>query len=125
MQLINVMLRLGGDVRNTVPKFGITVAEAQLLRAIHGDDALSDVEPLDAEVDITPRKEVERLAEVYTGRDPDGRPIVLSAFAAGTPSTIDDLGLDETAFAVAERVKPVKSTGKNRSKPAAAANDFG
>ena len=123
MQIINALLRLGGDQRNTVPKPRITVAEAHILRAIHGEDAICDVEPLDEEMDITPRREVERLSEVYVGRDGDGRPIIVSAFSAGIPTTIDDLALDESLFAVVERVKPVKSTGKKRTKPADAAAD--
>lgn len=123
MQIINAMLRLGGDIRNSVPKPRITVAEAQVLRAIHGADALDAVEPLDEEIDITPKREVERLSEVYVGRDPDGRPLVAGAFAGGIPTTIDELDLDESMFAVVSRVKPTKSTGKHRTKPVDAVSD--
>lgn len=48
MQLINCLVALGDDRRNTVPKLAITVAEAAVLRAIHGNDSIHDIEPSSA-----------------------------------------------------------------------------
>lgn len=116
MQLLNCLLALGGDQRNTVPKVRITTAEAHVLRAIHGDDSVHDVEPLDEEVDIKPREEISRLAEKYVGKDEDGRPIVGVVFAgggAGMPMTVADLDLPEAAFKVVSRVTAMPASGQN------------
>lgn len=117
MQTLNCLVALGGDTRNTVPKTGITVAEAHLLRAIHGADALLDVEPLDDEAEARPKEEIARLAERYQAKDEDGRLVASVVFAGGAPSvpeTIAELDLPETAFKVVSRVTaaPKKSRGR-------------
>ena len=43
LQTANVVLALGGDARNTVPKYAVTAAEVAVLRMIHGDAAVFDV----------------------------------------------------------------------------------
>jgi hypothetical protein len=109
MQLVNCLVALGGDPRNTVPKYGITVAEAHVLRAIHGHESLLDVQPLDEESDVSPRAEITHLAETYFARDEDGANIVSKVFAGGVasvPMEIADLDLPETSYRVVERVAP-------------------
>jgi hypothetical protein len=107
MQIITALLALGGDPRNTVPLDHITVAEAHLLRAIHGHEAVFDVQPVEGEIDVAPRAEIARLAEQYAARDEDGNSIVARVFAGGAasvPMEIADMDLPETAFRVTQRV---------------------
>lgn len=107
MQTLNGLLALGGDPRNTVPLMGVTVAEAHVLRAIHGHEALLDVQPLEAEAEVSPRAEIGRLVEKYAARDEDGNRISAKVFAGGPPSVpmeIADLDLPDTAFRVVQRV---------------------
>jgi hypothetical protein len=100
MQLLNCLLALGGDKGNTVPKYGITAAEAGLLRAIHGDDAVHDVEPLDKRSARTARAEISRLAELYPAKDEDGRTIISTVYSsvANVPELVEDIGLAEEHF---------------------------
>ena len=44
MRLYNCLLALAGDTGNTVPKANITAAEIALLQAIHGSDAVTDID---------------------------------------------------------------------------------
>ena len=120
MQLLDGLLALGGDLRNTIPLSHITVAEAHLLRAIHGAEAVHDVLPLDETVDVKPRDEIERLAEKYLAKDEDGRQIVRVVYAGGpasVPLSVTDLDLPESLFRVVSRVvaKPVSDDAKEHS----------
>jgi hypothetical protein len=124
MQLVNCLIALGGDPRNTVPKHGITVAEAHLLRAIHGHEALLDVQPLDDESDVQPRAEIVRLSEIYFARDEDGNNLVGKVFAGGAasvPMEVADLDLPETAYRVVQRVTaPAPKRKRVKAEPASA-----
>jgi hypothetical protein len=102
MQLLNVLLALGGDSGNQVPKFEVTPAEIALLRAIHGEDAISDIQVI-GEVARTSRQERARLDEIYARQQPDGsrRSRELDALFPGvaarlfeTIDEIDDLSDD-------------------------------
>jgi hypothetical protein len=107
MQRIDCLVALGSDNRNTVPKMGITVAEAHALRAIHGAEALLDVQPLEGDEPVSLRGEITRLREKYQGKDEDGRPIIEALFAGGgssVPETVDDLQLPEQCFRTLTRV---------------------
>jgi len=44
MQIFDCAVRLAGDMNNVVPLLGITASEIVLLRRIHGDDAIIDIE---------------------------------------------------------------------------------
>ncbi|WP_316397344.1 hypothetical protein [Bradyrhizobium sp. 33ap4] len=46
MHTANIRLSLGGDHGNTVYKWGVTAAEIAVLRAIHGEESVQDVEPV-------------------------------------------------------------------------------
>lgn len=66
MKLFDCVLRLEGSLLNQVPKTGITVAEIEVLRAIHGSDAVADIVPgTPANTKRTSAEERARLAEVY------------------------------------------------------------
>lgn len=126
MQIANVMVALGGDKGTKVPKYGVTVSEVEVLRAIHGNDAVDEIEPC-GEVERSDREEVSRLIEIY-GRargGEDNREIVKEIFPSGVRSrayrTFDELELDETLFKALTRVKadaPAKPEKKSKKAPA-------
>lgn len=142
MQTANIMLAIGGDRGNTVPKYAISVAEIALLRAIHGEDAVFDVEPLEAPamdegMAVSNRAELNRLRRVYDAKDADGNRIVDQVYpgaAARVFETLDEIDLPEDYFKPTERTAPIKAAApaaKPRAKakaaeaPAAEADDLG
>jgi hypothetical protein len=109
MQTANVMVALGGDTGNTVPKYGVTAAEIAVLRSIHGNEAVFDIEPV-GEVQRGHRDERQRLVEGYRSKDSDGKSIVEGLFpgaAARVFETLDELELPEELFKTTERMKAV------------------
>jgi hypothetical protein len=110
MQTANVLVSLGGDHGNTVPKYGVTAAEIAVLRAIHGDDAVNDVEP-SGDVKRSHRDERGRLLAIYgAAKDDNQKPIVEGMFpgvAARVFETIAELDLDESMFKATGRLKAV------------------
>lgn len=128
MQTANVLVALGGDREHTVPKSAVTPSEIALLRAIHGDDAVFDVEPLPATHDTktTSRAERERLFSRYKrhiqGKDqcPELDALFPGA-AARLFETIDELELDESFFKAVGRMQPqvVEAAPAKKGKKAA------
>lgn len=70
MQVANIMLALGGDPGQVIPKFGVTPSEVAVLRVIHGNDAVSDIEVVGT-VNRPHRVERDRLVQDY-GRGING-----------------------------------------------------
>ncbi len=108
MEIANVMLALGGDTGNTVPKRGVTAAEIAVLRSIHGNEAVFDIEPL-GDVERSQREERGRLKAVY-GRAMDGNQnsIVESLFpgaAARLFEKIEELEIDDSFYKSVERAR--------------------
>lgn len=116
MQTANILLALGGDSGNQVPKYGVTAAEIAVLRAIHGEDAVTNVLPLNAKDDRTNRAELARLRARYgAAQDGEGNKVVDTLFpgaAARVFETIDELELPEALFAAKERVSAKPFAGK-------------
>ena|SRR3569623_1247944 len=106
MQTANIMVALGGDRTNTVPREKVTVAEIAVLGHIHGRDAIFDVEPL-GEEEVDNREELARIKHTYGGaRDNDGRSMVEQVYpgaAARLFERLKDLGLDESQFKALKR----------------------
>lgn len=46
MQVANCNLRLNGDINNEIHKPSVTVAEIAVLRALHGNDSVVNIQPL-------------------------------------------------------------------------------
>lgn len=89
MQTYDAMLRLGGDLGNTLAKSALTASEVILLRAIHGSDAVVEIKPkmMDKRVHADERK---RLSGLY------GEKIVTELFGhpmsgAQLPVRLDDV----------------------------------
>lgn len=117
MQTANIMLAIGGDRGNTVPKYAISVAEIVLLRAIHGEDAVFDVEPLETPAmdegrAISNRAELNRLRHAYDAKDADGGRIVDQVYpgaAARVFETLDEIDMPEEYFKPTARTAPIKA----------------
>ncbi len=110
MELANIMLALGGDRDYTVPKYGVTAAEIAVLCAIHGSDAVHDIEPAGTlGARRSPREERDRLLAAYPAKNEDNEPIVMQVYPCMTPiihTELAELGLDETLYKASEHVAP-------------------
>lgn len=114
MKLANIMLAIGGGRDNTFPKYGVTAAEIAVLRSIHGEDAVFDVEPTAADALNedgglrTNRQELARLRGIYGGaQDGNGGKIVEGLFpgaAARVFEDFDELDLPDEYFIATGRV---------------------
>lgn len=92
MQVCNCTVAIGGEAGMTVVKSFVTIPEIMVLRAIHGEDAVRNIEVLSNE-DINSNQERERLMSVY--KMPEG--IVKETLGATgpLPKTIDDSGIGD------------------------------
>ena len=123
MQIANALLALAGERDNTVPKYDVTPAEVLLLRALHGEDAVTDIVILDATKNVKSAEERERLYGAYARNTPEGRrcpelDALFPGVAARLPETFDDIGLDEVFYArkpsEAAPVDPLDHDGDGR-----------
>ncbi|MCH4543131.1 hypothetical protein [Ochrobactrum sp. A-1] len=110
MDVCNAMLALGGDRGNTVPKYGITAAEIAVLQAIHGDEAVTDIEVI-GDVERSNRDELARLRQAYGRARPEGSDVshvdtLFPGAAARVFDTVDELELDEIFFKAEKRAVP-------------------
>lgn len=126
MQTANVMLAIGGDAKNTVPKYGVTAAEVAVLRYIHGEDAVFDIE-VTGSVERTHRQEIGRLTEVYGRQEGERRvsPAVADLYpgaAARVFETFDELELPDELYAAAGR-KVAAPAKPKKDAPAPATDD--
>lgn len=130
MQTANVMLAIAGDARNTVPKYGVTAAEVAVLRYIHGEDAVFDIEVLDEDVKRTHRQEIGRLTEAYGRQEGERRssPAVAELYpgaAARVFETFAELELPDELYAAEKRQPAKRAAPKKEEEPAPAADDDG
>lgn len=129
MELANAMLNIGSDGSAIVFKENLTPAEVAVLRVIHGDDAVTDIDILDDDAvnelgkPRTNRQEIARLNEIYGRNLPEGgrsAPAVDRLFpgaAARVFETFEELELDESLFKATERAveKPSKKAAEAKS----------
>jgi hypothetical protein len=139
MQYANILLALGGDGGNQVPKFFVTPAEVLILQAIHGNQALTEVDIIDLNdahltaeqietyEDRTNAEELARLREVYRhARVDDGNGsqllVVSSLFpgaGAKVPESFTDIDSIPDEFYKAEDRKVPGKTKKSAKKAVA------
>jgi hypothetical protein len=110
MQTAHIMLDIGGDAGNQIPKRNVTAAEMAVLIAIHGESAVHDIEPT-GEIDRSNREELERLHRIY-GRAKNGSDqaivdVLFPGAAARVFQTIDELGVPEEFFKPTARAAAV------------------
>lgn len=107
MQTANILLALGGDAGNTVPKYNVTAAEIAVLAAIHGFDAITDVMPT-GNINVSHRDELERLVQIYGGaKNGENTPIIKTIYPGAGARLFDslaELGLQPSQFAATSRV---------------------
>lgn len=111
MQTASILLALGGDSTMQVPKFGVTPSEVLLLRAIHGDDAVTDIDINGAE-ERSNREERDRLFGLYAKPNPNGTfslPVLDALFpgvSARLPVAFADIELDDAFYKAQVRKTP-------------------
>lgn len=107
LETASVLVAVGGDPGNTVPKYEVTAAEVAVLRLLHGEDAVFDVKVIGS-VDRTDRQEIGRLQSIYSRRDGERTianevNMLYPGVGAKVPVKFADLELPEELFAVKER----------------------
>lgn len=127
MKLANIMIASGGGRDNTLPKYGVTAGEIAILRAIHGEDAVFDVEPTDEvalnenDAPRTNRQELMRLKMIYGGaQDGNGGKVVEGLYPGAAARVFEDfeeLDLPEDYFKALGRFKATAPTAEAPAKP--------
>lgn len=136
MQTANLLLNLAGSRDQQVQKFGVTPPEAALLMALHGGDALSDIEII-GERETSSAEERERLAAIYSRLVPGGGDrgpgracpeldALFPGLRAKLPEEFADLGFHESMFKVSPKVaEPAPKKGRGKKAEAEAAEPTG
>lgn len=96
MQHASCMVALGGDITFTVFKPDVTVAEIAILKAIHGADAVRDIEPTYSDR-RSHAEERERLTLEYgVARDHKDEPVIAKLFPglSPLPANFSDIGIE-------------------------------
>lgn len=92
MQLCNCTVAIGGDPGMTVLKERVTVPELMVLRNVHGDDAVRNVEVI-GETQFTAMEERERLNLIY--RSPEGVVKETLGAVGSLPTEVSESGIPE------------------------------
>lgn len=111
MQVVNCTVAIAGDMRNTVAKENITVAELIILRELHGHDAVRNIQVV-GKASVDSHEERERLAGIYA-KPPTIVRDVLGA-TGPVPKTLKEAGIDN------EFVIDAPEDGGGRKKASAA-----
>jgi hypothetical protein len=111
LQAANVMVAIAGDRGNTVPKSGISATEISILMAIHGPDAIYDIEPVDDLKDedgkaVRGRDELARLRGIYNSDA--GRSAIERLYPGAGAKPIEDLDQLEELGMTDESMKPTE-----------------
>jgi hypothetical protein len=85
MQVVDLDVAIGGDVRMVVRKQNVSIAELVVLQAIHGKDAVANVRVVGQAVGFDPVSERERLARLYDNSQNDAQPKVHALFPGVAP----------------------------------------
>lgn len=88
MKLYSAVIHLAGEMKNQVRKNELTAAEIVLLRVIHGNDAVHEIEHV-ANVNRSDARERQRLAGIYSLNRQDG-------FKSGEALVLENLGIAGT-----------------------------
>lgn len=123
MQFARCKVRLSGDMGTVIEKAPVSPAEVALLKVIHGDDAVFDVQLTGNGNDKTPHaEELARLRAEYTAVDDGGNLIIDKIFpglGARLPVDFADIGIAvgyaAEAKAAAAASKPKVGKGKKKA----------
>lgn len=91
MQTANCLVAIGGDDGNKVPKYSVTAAEVAVLRLIHGEGSVSEIN-ITGTVERTHRQEIGRLTEAYGRMEGEKRvsPAVSSLYPGAAARVFED-----------------------------------
>jgi len=101
MQLVSCYVNLAGDLRHVVFKQSVSVAEVLVLRALHGQNAVTKIMPIGSASGhvIGNVAEKDRLTDIYgRKRDGIGRALIeklFPGFNPRMPATLKDIGVSE------------------------------
>jgi hypothetical protein len=104
MQIVSCEIALGGDIRSTIIKHNVTLAELVVYRYKHGDAAVTNIS-LTGENEIDDLEERDRLGAFFTDED------VVKIFGGhgALPQTLVEARIVDELMAHGETVKaPVK-----------------
>lgn len=115
MEIANCEIRLGGDVLNSTIKQEVTPSELMLLKGIHGEDSIVNIE-ITGTVKRPYREEFERLKSIYrdaknTNNEEVFKSIFPNDFVSALPVEFSDIGVD------IEVNLDDESGGKRRGRP--------
>lgn len=111
MQTLNAMVAITGDRNNMLWKMGITPAEVLLLQALHGADAVLQIE-LDSDVKREPAQEIERLKELYPLHRERIQNIWRDFPGPAFPSNLEAIGINPALLKPAEASKSYSVSAK-------------
>jgi len=111
MQTLNAMVALTGDRNNMVWKIGLTPAEILLLQALHGADAVIQIEPT-GDTAREPAAEIARLKENYPLHHERIQNIWRDFPGPAFPMRIDSLGINPALLKPAEAAAPFQLSAK-------------
>ena len=114
MQICNCTVAIGGDPGMTVTKERVTVPELMVLRAIHGDDAVRNVEVI-GDADVNSQEERERLISIYS--NPAGIVKETVGAAGALPKTLDESGVPDDFIISASARKTAKGKKASATEP--------
>jgi len=108
MQICNCTVAIGGEAGMTVHKERVTVPELAILRIVHGEDAVRNIEVI-ADEDMDSNEERARLNAIY--KNPEN--VVKDAFGAvgPLPKTLDDAGITDE-FVISNSAAKTKRKAK-------------
>jgi hypothetical protein len=112
MQVVTCEIHLAGDRNHVVVKTGVTVAEIEILRVIHGNDAVLNIQPTKQDT-RKHAEELDRLRRVYKrrmpGSDSKGTKNIVDVVYPGPrpnlPATLKDIGVEYPTEAAQARTK--------------------
>ena len=81
-------VRLGGENDQVIPKHGVTIAELHILKTLHGNQAVIDVQPHGVRNNVVTAQEVDRLRQTY---DSPRRKVVEELYPGAFPSLPNSL----------------------------------
>lgn len=98
MQHCSCMVFLSGDMYHSVWKEDVTVAEISLLRAIHGEDAITTIVPT-YKANTKAADELDRLRQLYgqSNVSKEGKRLVDDVYPGRSPvlpTNLSDIGFD-------------------------------
>ena len=112
MQVVTCDVHIGGDRNHVVVKTGVTVAEIEILRVIHGNDAVLNIQPTKQDT-RKHAEELDRLRRIYKrrmpGSDSKGTKNIVDVVYPGPrpnlPATLKDIGVEYPTEAAQARTK--------------------